>query len=834
MRAFDTWNSYLDNDGNLLHGKVRFCRKGTTDNITIYNSDDIAIRNPEFTDMLGRTEYQVFLDSDENVTAYFYKYIGTGDMMALPGEDYDPSRWAYQYSSDNMDPTSTINITADTAKGVATMTDLRAVNPDEVPSVNGAKLMWLYGYYNAGDTSPVLYRWDSASLDSDDGGATIMSNHVPGRGRWKLATRELHFDVRHFGIFPLDDKYSTDYSYTSQLANCAAYIDKEGLDAWFPAINNNMSYYLYDGTNTFAIKGDIYVSDSVRFQVKSGTTGTIITCHELHKRTPNLFDSSVQNGTAKLTADWVNISWLGGNCNGDARVGWVIDSSSFARIITGKEVHFVTNGSSSLQLDNCVITSNKQITGEILIQNSIIKTDFFADDYDWANLTSIGNTILLENCKDANTYIRLKNKQYESDYGDLGEQSINADVRAGGTIENCYGTVRFISHGSTEMHNASLTVSGLTAGDSLNLVDTWLTFAESTVLASMQLRRGSLAGNSLQLLGNSLIDGADIECAIKSLGAKLIVRNSSVYGYITAQDIDLINNQVYQEISQVDNNGVINVNCVGNMFHMTTGNSPTPARHYVHATTADSVVNGIWSKNGSSYDTVHWIRLDRTNLKLQDSDHSYTYTGNSEPFLMKWSGRNHPLMFARFSGHWSSSQRGTGVFSNFSLPFLFLNDRERTISAVPKQNYWKMFTVGKGFLMRSGRIVSGTDLSIGILEGDYVDNTNGMVVPTWTWGCHSTSVAALLDGKKFGYAHCVSRDGDGEAEYNVSFEAADTQHGEFSYGPTIGYYPSNDWNSGSDHDAWPVYPSTPYQATLFIMVDPDFSTNTNPMGFIPS
>ena len=58
MRAFDTWTSYLDNDRNLLHGKIRFCRKGTTDNVTIYNSDGIAIRNPEFTDLLGRTEYQ--------------------------------------------------------------------------------------------------------------------------------------------------------------------------------------------------------------------------------------------------------------------------------------------------------------------------------------------------------------------------------------------------------------------------------------------------------------------------------------------------------------------------------------------------------------------------------------------------------------------------------------------------------------------------------------------------------------------------------------------------------------------------------------------------------
>ena len=69
MRAFDNWNSYLNNDGNLLHGKIRFCNKGTTDNIAIYNRDGIAIRNPEYTDIIGRTEYQVFVDNVENVTA---------------------------------------------------------------------------------------------------------------------------------------------------------------------------------------------------------------------------------------------------------------------------------------------------------------------------------------------------------------------------------------------------------------------------------------------------------------------------------------------------------------------------------------------------------------------------------------------------------------------------------------------------------------------------------------------------------------------------------------------------------------------------------------------
>lgn len=832
-RAFDNWNSYLDNDGNLLHGKIRFCRKETTDNITIYNSDSTAIRNPEFTDLLGRTEYQVFLDSDENVTAYFYKYVGTGDMTRWPYEDYDPSRWAYQYSSDNMDPTSKVSITSDTASGVATMVELRDVDPDDVPEVNGAKLMWLYGYYDAGDKSPVLYVWDSASLDSDDGGATIMANSVPGRGRWKLATRELHFDVRHFGIFPLDDKYSTDYSFTSQLANCAAYIDKEGLDAWFPAINDNMSYYLFDGTNTFGIKGDIYVSDSVRFQVKSGTNGTAISCHEIHKQTPYLFDSSLQTGLATLSADWVCISWVGGNCTGNARVGWVIDTADFSRIITGKEVKFVANGSPSLQLDDCVITSNKKITGRITIMNSIVKTDFFADDYDWTRLTLANNTILIENCKDANTYILLKNKQGDNNYGDLHEQSIDADVLSGGLIENCSGKIRFISNGeTTEMHNVSLEVSGLTSIDSLNLIDSWLTFSENSVIGGIQIRRGELAGYvELQILASSMIENVDVRCQIKALSNKLTVRNSNIHGAITARDIDLVNNQLYAQVEQLDNNGVVNVHCVGNMFHSENG---IPARHYVHATNPGSTVNGIWSKNGSSYDTVHWIRLDRTNLKLQDSEHSYSYTGNAEPYMMKWSGRGHPLMFARFRGHWSPSSSGTDVFSGFSQPFLFYNDRERSVTVVPKASYWKMFTVGKNYLMRTGRIVSGTDLAIGIMEGDYSDYDNGYVTPTWTWGCTTAALPTILGGNRFGYMRCVSRDGDGEADFNVSFEAADEAHGPFSYGPTLGYYPSDDFDSSALASSWPVYPSeVTSQATLFVMVDPDFSTGSNPMGYNP-
>ena len=819
-RAWDNWNSYLNNDRKLLHGKIRFCKKGTTEDVVIYNRDGIAIRNPEFTDMLGRTEYQVFLDNVDNVTAYFYEYIGTGDMMQWQGEDYDPTRWAYQYSSDNMDPVNTVDLEATSAEGVATMADLRARDPDTVPTVNGAKLLWLYGYYNAGDTSPVLYVWDPASSKSDDGGAVIMANSVSGHGRWILASREYIFDVRHFGIFGQASKYSTDYSYTSQLSNCAAYCVNEGLNAWFPDINNSMAYYLFDGSNTFSITGDIYCSDAVRFVCKTGTTGTAIQCNQLHKAAPGLFESDVQSGYATLTADYINISWVGGNCNGNARIGWVIDSNSFARTITGKEVHFETNGHSSLTLDNCQITSNKKITGGITIQNSILKTEFFADDYDWSNLHSYNNTILLQNCKDANTYILLKNKQNDPNYGDLGEQTINAQIRAGGTLENCVGTVTAISHGNFEFHNVSLTINNFTATDNINGVDSWLTLGANTVLGSLQLRRGALAGGSttLQLLGDSLINNADINVPITSLGSYLTISDSNVAGVITAGKLDLINNQVYAEVGQTDVDGVVYIKCIGNTFKL--NGLGTPARHYVHADTADSVVVGEWRGNGSDYSTVHWIRLNRTNLKNNDSEHAYRYVGNSEPYLGKYSGGSYRMNFAGYRGNKDS---GRGIFSTTNIPILFWDTYTNEISVINRTTvYWKMFTVGSTATKRAARISSNL-VSVGYSEA--ADSNRRATTIVWTWS--PTQYGSLL-------AYCI--DGSGEADYNWSFEnpSADHTQSQFSNGNPIGIWTCDPTGAA---EAWfAEYPSTPINTCrLSIYIDPDYvSSATQDVGYSPS
>ena len=625
MRAFDNWNSYLDNDRHLLHGKIRFCRKGTTDNVTIYNRDGNAVRNPEFTDMLGRTEYQVFLDETADVTAYFYKYVGSGEMMHGPGEDYDPARWAYQYSSDNLDPVSRVDVGTESAWGVNTMQELRGTDPDSVAELHGVKMLWLYGYYACGDKAPVLYVWDSGSLKNDDGGSVIKADSVPGAGRWVLANRELHFDVRHFGVFPQYDKYSTDFSYTSQISHCAVFCDNNGLDAWFPDYDGNMAYYLLDGTNTFAINGDIYCSDAVRFMCKTGTTGTRVQCHELHKRTPKLFDSTVQTGTATLVADYINISWLGGNCAGDARVGWVIDSSDYPRVITGKEVHFKVNGNSALQLDNCVVTSNKRITGHITISNSILKTEWFADNYDWADLASYGNDIRLENCKDADTYVLLKNKQAEADYGDLNEGTVTGMTLLSGAIVENASFSNVTLQGNCELHNVSGTVSVSGNDLVLNAVDCWLTFSNPFVCPTLALRRGSLGGTGIQVLTSLHVEDADIYAPLTTLGALAYISGCNINATVIATNITLKDNVIASTVSQRDVNGVVNVDCDGNTFKV-------GGYHNISATTANAVVNGHWVGNVGLGSAMP-ILLDRTNLNLDETAHNYVYENNSGNFL---------------------------------------------------------------------------------------------------------------------------------------------------------------------------------------------------------
>lgn len=816
----DSWDVVWCGSKPLV-GKIEFCEANTTSLKTIYTVDGQELSNPIYCNGLPST--QVML-ADGDYTVRFYEYVGYGNMESDENSD------SWRLYKTELVTQNVLNGGNDTLGVFATVTTIEELKNLELPS--DGSVVGVVGYYDNEDCPLRYYVWHENGNYVDDGGVVIKSNLV-SNGAWVMKIPGTYIDVRWYGDIP----YNTSEGLTSNLGQrtkAATAANKYHKDLYFPAYGKGSSngFYMFDGSNTVSVNKDIICDTGVRFTVKEGTVGTQVTCHEFLDCDKYLFVSEVGKtiGGYTLTADWINVGWYGSDkaTATGARVGYIIENMHTPMSISNANVKIVSQ-EYALTMTNCeVVECNKLLTNDVVLYDMTVHTDWFTDNYNYNTKLQLYNCrIELENCKDANTYIILKNIQGDYDYGDLEEQSINATVHPGGTLENCYGSITVSGPGNIEFHNVTLSVNGLGSSNSINAVDSWLTFVNATTLGALQLRRGSVAGGGLTLVGNSMIENADIRTDINTTGIKLVVRDSNIYSKITTRNIDLINNQIYAEIDQSDLSGIVYVHVSGNMFHRNALN--VPAQHYVHADTLDSVVQGIWIGNGSSYDTAHWIKLDRTNLKVQDIDHSYTYAKNAEPYLMKWSGRNRPLRFKKYGGYWSEGNVGTGIFATTTIPFIFLNYRDRKVYAVPRQLYWKCFTVGRGLLMRSGRIMS-TPISIGIMEGDYEGHDNGSCNVFWTWGCSRYGIVSILDGQSVGTAPMVSRDGNGFADFNVSFELENTDHNhQFSYGTEIGNLPSSDWDSGSDRSQFATYPNASNgNAYLFIMMDSDFSSGTNP------
>lgn len=825
MRNFvDPWANILGPTGRLLVGRLTFLEPDTSGNLKeIYDVDGQPLENPVYTSIYGLLKHQVLLD-DSDYKIQFEAYIGNGNME----NDENATNWLLYKTVISKNGSLSIDDGSISIRTIATIDQLKAMG-----GMEDGDVIELIGYNAAGDSGMSrLYIWDAESTATDDGGAIISSN-TTSVGRWKLVVPGTYIDVRWFGDIP-DKTAKTQATTTSnvgQRVKAATFANSVHKDLYFPA-----GYYYFAGANTVSVDKNIILDKMVRFCVKEGTTGTLVKAEEIQGNTDWLFIREYgadQIGGYNIQADWIDTAWYFSDkaAASGAKFGYTIERNLRSPLVfTNTTVRVLTLQPGDATYDNCLIESNKKLDRGTF-RNMDINTSWFIDNWQDGNMHFENCTVKLANCRSADEYIRVKNLLADYTYGDLGEQELhNATIHGGCVIENCYGSVTVTGNGGVELHNASLTVSGMTSNNSINAVDSWLTIPSNAVMQNIQFRRGSLNGSvTIQVLQNSFFENVDIYTAINCLGTDTTFSRCNIWGYVQGTNITIHNNNIYNQIDQSDANGVISVNCIGNMFYNTA--QGIPARHYIHATTANSIVSGMWLKNGSSYDTIHWIRLDRTNLQVQDSAHNYTYAGNSEPYLMKWSGRNHPMQFKCYGGHWSDNQQGTGIFSTTTVPFCFFNSRDRKIYAVPRQRYWKMFTVGRGFLMRSGRLMIPGKY-IGIMEGDYKDHDNGQVAPVWNWGCQDYYTQAVFNNQTFGSMLAVSRDGNGEAEYICSFESENADHtSSYSYGTQIGNYPSKQWDDSKWQNEWPIYPATPSSLTMFVFIDPDFSSNNNPQVF---
>lgn len=590
FRNFDNHDVYFDREGNPLHGAVQFNLKDGTTPANIYDSDETPLANPQLMDVYGKTEHQVFVNSD--VRAYFYKYVGGGSMASVIEEESidlsDEANWQLLYTVESaaIDERS---IAGNSAAGVSTMAALRAIDPYEVPVVDGNRVVTLYGYYEANDKEPVNYYFVEQSEQPDDNGAVIQPDEMR-TGRWVMVQPTEHCDSRHYGVFP-QDSASASIDHTTGIEQLVSYCNFHSLRPYFNG-SADYPYFIYTALAVESLN-PIDVSTGTKF-VDKGTTNRF---YGEWNGNPYFV-----NNKTNLRCATVKHSWNSRENQGV--IDYIIDTASRPAILSGVNVVMAVSPASTTHLTNCTVESVHKITNSITLADMEVKESWFVDGYDWAGLSIYGCSILLKNFSSADTYIRLKNKQNDPMYGDLGEQEVHDAVFLDNAIaENFSGTAT--CRGSAEIHNASATITFSGQTPDLNAIDCWLTVVASNPFSTLAMRRGQIiSASTVSVLTAARFDDVDIDAPLSILGGRL----------------DCNGCRINRAISHIGDPVVENVR--GCAFN---------AQIQIRGGGTDVAVNAVWQDNvGNVADP---ISIDKTNLAILDSAHSYTYSGNSGTFL---------------------------------------------------------------------------------------------------------------------------------------------------------------------------------------------------------
>ena len=620
LRNFDNWNRYFDLQGKVLYGCVSFMLKDGNTAANIYDSDNTPLSNPQITDILGRTEHQVFVGAD--VIAYFYKYIGEGTLAeeeALGIDVSDESKWSLQFTSESIDDIE-LSVTSDNFVSIPTVDALRAVDPDTVPSVGGTKVVCLLGYYESGDCSPVWYVYDSTDGTHNDDNGSIIKPNDRLTGRWKLVRPEVRCDSRHFGIFP-QDSASTTVDHTTRIRQLVTYCNNESLRPYF---NGSISapYFVY--TDLVAgLRNPIEVSVSTTF-VDNGTCSFYGDW---------IGEPHFLNGNTDLQCKYAKTSWNYKTVSGYEKV--VIDAQTSQTSFSDAEI-VVTVKTGMKSFTNCLIVSDGQLGTNTFRHCRLTQSMFDVSD-GYPNNVNVDYTcdIDVNDFSLGGFYASLWNQLGQSHINMQGKFLDSADmVKSSATmIQNAAfnnfdlqvdDTMSFVNC------KGSITVTMRNAGGSLYFEDSELeltlvsTGVEPDVFSAtnsqlflnsdVEVNAFSAKGCTLATSSNALInDYGDFSAVDTTVGVNacasgtLWVKNCTVSQVITAQSVGATAN-----IQFVDN------------FVVGSGKlSIAPTGLNVRA------IANISNNVGAS---LVPIELDHAHLDTTDANHTYRYENNSGSF----------------------------------------------------------------------------------------------------------------------------------------------------------------------------------------------------------
>lgn len=680
LRTWDNWNRYLDNNSKPLHGCIQFMVKDGNTVAPIYDVDGTALDNPILTDEFGRTQHQVCIDED--VVAYFYKYVSNGIWNTeLDIDTSDVSKWALQYTSE-----SDLYIDVDTegrsTYSVLNIDELRTTLASDVTSIDGVKIVTLMGYNEAGDKEPVNYIWDAESTAADDGGAVIATDLL--KGRWIMVCPTEHLDVRHYSVFPSDSQNMLDQSIA--VSRALTYANAHGLRLFFDIKVDTQYYHYYKLTNITlnpleqidVAKGVYFIDDEVIIHsqqsnvfhgdpyfinadttlysnyAKASWNIKALNKSKIYEPATYIIDSTTSSVDVKSFNDWtVSVNQ---NISGYTFLQCNITSNSLISdsTITSCSIDGIGCLSTGNTLQNLTLTE-KMFNGNTVAQQSV--SGCIADLDDFTTKVNLWNYLhfLMQDMKD----IDFKNVAIPTDFSinnqELGDRTYSNFIGTGTShsfgessvvhtyrFNNVSGNIRLLGNANNTyiFDNCNVTVSFADANKSFTITtkDSNIVFSNSlsasTIYAqnsditlqdtckSVSLRDSTLNGSGLTTDSFTSYSCILLEAVISK---QSVVKDSQVNGVFTQTvrqlDSAITVNSKYDNTLSVTTQNIIDGYFDNNIFN---------AQLILTSNIATTLVRGLVIINNlSSVSNPVTVNGRASTIHAADDLHQYIYKNNT-------------------------------------------------------------------------------------------------------------------------------------------------------------------------------------------------------------
>lgn len=689
MRMFDIKNSWLDDEGKPLIGRVKFCKLHTTVLENVYNMNGTVVyANPQYTNTIGQLQNQIFLKDNTDYTVRFEKYVGNGDMT----EDQD--NWLDIYSCDDLWDTYGIEIDATSFQLVNNITDLRNLDPSTVATRDNHKVIILGGYNVIGDKPQVMYIWNPTNTSSDNGGDIIKVNNI-SNGRWELVNNfgSDGLDVRHFGVFGTDSRSEATDLMSIQINVANQYAAYNSIPLYFPAIDG-LTWYKMNGLNLY---NSIFAEETRVF----GNTNqpNIITMNNENGYL-DCYSDSDYHSVFRIRGSVVRTSWGENtdNCIYEPTYKLIVDSvintnhKDWSNIIVEciSEISYA-------QFDSCEIRSVEKLGDYTSFTNCRLEERMFIDATDFDTVTVQDNDIIdLADWPTTWKWLKLRTQLSQ---GALDMQGRTLDTNCNNIInwvgsitfknaifatgfiitqsiiglENCGGPVQF---------NASL--QALICDNCAIAITTVQNATPNTIIKNnceITFTNGEFYAGELAV-HDSVITGS-VNASVHVVGSNSIFYNAiTVHGILNLQRCT-----VAGAIMQTSNDATFAVTLLNN----TLGSS-----YYMFgAPLTQSVVTGKIEYNNSNATAGQAIIIDRSNFDPDESHHNYSYKYNTGAFIsdeavIQGTYLAKPRHY--FSGSENSFAQNNQGYHTFVVPTA-LNCGLIYNSTVPFENV-QFFTVG--------------------------------------------------------------------------------------------------------------------------------------------